>query len=476
MRALRSEIRIALTGTPVQNNLSEFHSILEFICPGMFTEERFADAYDPLSRRMDASAVWDTRGLLEVMMLRRLKVDVEKGLPPKHEVRVNCPLSPMQIFWYRRLLIKDWTLLARVEKGEGNIPQQHRRLLSLVAQLRKVCDHPYLLDGAEEESESDALGAMVAASGKLALLDRLLVEMRAKGHRVMIFSQFTLMLDIIEDYMVQREWSYVRMDGSTSRVQRVVNIHQFQSGAVGTFLMSTRTGGLGINLQSADTVIFFDSDWNPQADRQAMARVHRIGQTKPVWVYRLVSLGTVEERILQRAETKLLLDASLLSEEVSQQETAHGVHALWSLIRTSVVGVATRILEDHELKKLLDRSQPPPAVSEGEAGVPHTELHDTFTLQGKNVPRVLAKVTSMKQIGTEWRQTQNTSASEKLVAVVRAATGSNNNNNISPVLKVLLGMWEVWLVHGVVYAQVQRFILPEVLAWATSGPNRRGFC
>merc|ERR1740123_2718147 len=154
------------------------------------------------------------------------------------------------------------------------------------------------------------------------------------------------------------------MDGHTSCLQRTVQIHQFQSSnVVSILLMSTRTGGVGINLQSSDTVVLFDSDCNPQADGQAIARVHRVGQTKPVWVYRLVSSGTVEERILQRAESKLILDAAVLADSSQQREVQRGIHTLFTLIRTSVVGMAARALDDDELEKLLDRSRPPESIA-----------------------------------------------------------------------------------------------------------------
>lgn len=164
---------------------------------------------------------------------------------------------------------------------------------------------------------------IVTASGKMMMLDRLLPHLQANGHRVVLFSQYTRTLDIIQDYLEMRGYQFTRLDGSTHRVNREVRITQFNSPGSKTFLflLSTRAGGEGVNLYTADTVILFDSDWNPQVDIQAMARVHRIGQTKTVHIYRLVTSGTVEERIVQRAQKKLYLD-SLVNRGCTSQAMA----------------------------------------------------------------------------------------------------------------------------------------------------------
>ena len=162
----------------------------------------------------------------------------------------------------------------------------YSKLRHLVMQLRKCCNHPFLFDGVETDQENTTCEELIAASGKLAVVDKLLVSLYKKNHRVVLFSQFTYSLDIIEDYCNERGWIYTRLDGSTPRAQRNYRVNKFnQPGSnIFIFLMSTRSGGLGINLQTADTCILFDSDWNPQPDIQAMARVHRIGQKKTVHV------------------------------------------------------------------------------------------------------------------------------------------------------------------------------------------------
>ena len=160
---------------------------------------------------------------------------------------------------------------------------------------------PFLFPGVEPHAEELYAQQLIDGSGKFQLLDRLLAKLFAGGHRVVLFSQFTSTLDLLEDLLTHRGYKYCRLDGSTNRVQRTVDINAFNmlGSSKFVFLMSTRAGGLGINCQTADTCILFDSDWNPQVDLQAMARVHRIGQTKVVHLYRLVSRGTVEERIVE---------------------------------------------------------------------------------------------------------------------------------------------------------------------------------
>jgi SWI/SNF-related matrix-associated actin-dependent regulator of chromatin subfamily A member 5 len=206
---------------------------------------------------------------------------VETSLPPRGVVEVNVPLSEAQHFWYKQLLQKDGDALARMEgaaaataaAGSGAVdgtvlaPQSTdwKRLQSLMMQLRKCCNHPYLFPGADPNpGELDE--GLVLASGKMMLLDRLLPKLKAGGHRVCLFSQFTQTLDILEDYCNLRRYKYRRLDGSVSRVRRAISISEFQKegSKLFVFLMTTRAGGLGITLTAADTVILFDSDWNPQ--------------------------------------------------------------------------------------------------------------------------------------------------------------------------------------------------------------------
>lgn len=306
---------LLLTGTPLQNNLHELWALLNVLHPDWLPDaSRFdaAFALDGTRAKADPQQLRKASELLRPLMLRRLKVDVERKLPPKVETKIMCQLTEIQAFWYKRLLLKGSEEALNALEKNGEVSPSHgawKKLQSLLVQLRKCVNHPYLFEGADPNpGVTDE--ATIAASGKLRMLDRLLARLIEKGHRAVVFSQYTATLDVIDDVLRFRGIRFCRLDGGTNRVQRTVDINAFNApgSQVKVFVMSTRAGGLGINLQTADTCILYDSDWNPQADLQAMARVHRIGQSKVVHVYRLVTSGTVEERIVQRAEKKLYLD------------------------------------------------------------------------------------------------------------------------------------------------------------------------
>jgi len=313
VRKIHSQNKLILTGTPLQNNLVELYSILNYLYPTVFTEESyFRDAFDIGRNSVDKDMLLKANKVLALFMLRRLKDEVEKLMPKKIETKIMCPLSAAQIFWYKGYLMKDIDALVKVSETEADAPvtSKYNILRNLIMQLRKCCLHPFLFKGAELSIAETTLEELIASSGKLAVLDKMLHSMFKNGNRTVIFSQFTNMLDILEDYCAMRGWKYCRFDGGTPRAQRNYLINRFNepNSDIFIFLMVTRSGGLGINLQTADTCILYDSDWNPQPEMQAMARVHRIGQKKVVHVYRLVSSGTVEERVLERAEKKLYLD------------------------------------------------------------------------------------------------------------------------------------------------------------------------
>jgi SWI/SNF-related matrix-associated actin-dependent regulator of chromatin subfamily A member 5 len=276
--------------------------------------------------------------IFRLVVLRRLKSEVEMTLPAKLETLINCPLSDMQLFFTQRLLLRSSSIINRMEQlraSNGNITgygDDMRKLRSLAMQLRKASNHPYLFDGAEDpELQGATTDEIITSSGKMVWFDALLTQLLIKGHRVVVFSQFTRILDIICDYLNMKSIRHCRLDGQTNPVLRQVIIDQFnRSGSrENVFVASTRAGGEGINLQTADTVILYDSDWyiqnilppihssiarlnrffrNPQKDIQAIGRVHRIGQLNIVHIYRLVTAGSVEERILQRQQQKLYLD------------------------------------------------------------------------------------------------------------------------------------------------------------------------
>ena len=346
MRKIHAGNKLLLTGTPLQNNLIELWSLLNFLYPEIFTVcDPFGKHFDLTENIVDKVFLGKTQKLLELFMLRRLKQEVEKLIPEKLETKVYCPLSNVQTFWYKALLMKDVGQLARVESTNGNeISHTGRNLLrSLFMQLRKCSNHPFMFEDAETDPDETSLEDLIGASGKLAVLDMLLRSLFQKGNRAVLFTQFTSLLDIIEDYCLLRGWKYCRLDGGTSRARRNYLLRRYNepNSPYFLFLMSTRSGGMGLNLQTADTCILYDSDWNPQSDIQAMARVHRIGQKKTVHIYRLVTAGTVEERMLERAEKKLLLEmvnresSSSSAMDPEQDDTARGMSAeeLWEDIK-----------------------------------------------------------------------------------------------------------------------------------------------
>ena len=263
VRRIHGETRLILTGTPLANNLEELYCLLNFLAPDVFTTiEPFSSAFNLTLNIVDPVKLQEAHKLLQVFMIRRLKTEVEKLMPKKIETKIICPLSNMQLWWYKALLLKDINLLAKGSTSKHS-------LAGLIMQLRKACLHPFVFPGAED-IDSTTLEELVGSSGKLAVLDKLLCSLYKKGHRVALFSQFTTVLDILEDYCQLRGWNFCRFDGGTSRARRNYVIKSFNKPGSQKFLflMSTRAGGLGINLQTADTCILFDSDWNPQPDIQ----------------------------------------------------------------------------------------------------------------------------------------------------------------------------------------------------------------
>ena len=315
VRLLRTENRLLITGTPLQNNLHELWALLNFLLPDVFqSAERFDDLFDLQIDDADAKQrlIGQLHKLLRPFVLRRLKADVEKSLPPKSETILFTSMTATQRDVYKQCLLREIDV---VQGGSGK-GGGRTAVLNLVMQLRKCCNHPYLFPNVEDRSLPVLGEHLVGACGKLVLLDKLLTRLRDKGHRVLIFSQMTRMLDILEDFMVMRAYDYCRIDGKTAHELReeYIDAYNAPNSEKFAFLLSTRAGGLGINLQTADTCVLYDSDWNPQADLQAMDRCHRIGQTKPVHVYRLVTEHSVEEKVVERAQQKLKLDAVVVQQ------------------------------------------------------------------------------------------------------------------------------------------------------------------
>ncbi|KAK6586746.1 hypothetical protein PZA11_000036 [Diplocarpon coronariae] len=397
LHGIKAEYRLILTGTPLQNNLSELWSLLHWLYPEVFidkTNELFDTSFN-LSKGQCSNTVLDnSRRLLELIMLRRMKTSpgVELNLPPKTELLLFVPLSPMQRFWYTRMITKadqglldelfkrakskeeeNMQSLKEAEEREAELMKMEagalavlendeligtdawketkaileqtvqreqieiegkrsdwQKLMNLLMQLRKVCNHPYQITNAEPEPYESG-DHVITASGKFIVLEKLVTELVIKQKKkILIFSGFTKMLDLVEELLSLRggdgtHYRSMRIDGSTARARRNLGIRMFNdlSSDYRVMLISTRAGGLGINLATASDVVLLDQDWNPQITLQAEARAHRIGQKNPVTIYKLVSQGTVEEQMMGRIQKKLYLSAKV-TEAMEDTHTKFG--------------------------------------------------------------------------------------------------------------------------------------------------------
>ncbi|XP_069394946.1 lymphoid-specific helicase isoform X3 [Paralichthys olivaceus] len=437
LKMLPTDNKLLLTGTPLQNNLAELWSLLNFLLPEVFDDLKSFESWFDINTLGEAESVVNAEReqnilsmlhqILTPFLLRRLKSDVTLEVPPKKEIIVYAPLTAKQETFYTAVVNKTITKILGQEKTEapvmlmssgrpkrhnikvvnyketdGDTPYNLERYLEMVSKelkqssppvvdvhspldaqinlklqnilmlLKRCCNHPYLieypLDSATQEFKIDE--QLVQSSGKFLILDRLLPALKKRGHKVLIFSQMTSILDILMDYCYLRGFQYSRLDGSMSYSDRDENITKFSKDPeVFLFLLSTRAGGLGINLTAADTVIIFDSDWNPQADLQAQDRCHRIGQTKPVLVYRLVTANTIDQKILERASAKRKLEQMVIHKnkfkggkaELNQSKSCLDLDELMQLLKArgtekQMKASMGKVISDKDLEILLDRS------------------------------------------------------------------------------------------------------------------------
>ncbi|XP_013387155.1 chromodomain-helicase-DNA-binding protein 4 [Lingula anatina] len=297
--------KLLLTGTPLQNSLEELFNLLNFMSPGKFDDmEQFLEEFSDISKD---EQVLKLHEMLGPHLLRRLKADVLKNIPSKSEFIVRVELSPLQKKFYKYILTRNFEALN--SKGMNRVSLQN-----VMMDLRKCCNHPYLFPTAHVDAPKGPHGvyegsALIKACGKLELLSKMLKVLKRTNHRVLIFSQMTRVLDILEDFLIYEKLGFERIDGSISGQARQEAIDRFNAPGAEqfVFLLSTRAGGLGINLATADTVIIYDQDWNPHNDIQAFSRAHRIGQQNEVMIYRFVTRATVEERMTQVAKRKMML-------------------------------------------------------------------------------------------------------------------------------------------------------------------------
>uniref|UniRef100_A0A5B6YW35 Chromatin structure-remodeling complex protein SYD n=1 Tax=Davidia involucrata TaxID=16924 RepID=A0A5B6YW35_DAVIN len=370
LKHYHSSHRLLLTGTPLQNNLEELWALLNFLLPNIFnSSEDFSQWFNKpfesngdnspdqalLSEEENLLIINRLHQVLRPFVLRRLKHKVENELPEKIERLVRCEASA-----YQKLLMK------RVDDNLGAIgTSKARSVHNSVMELRNICNHPYLSQIHAEEVHNwipmHYLPNVVRLCGKLEMLDRLLPKLKATDHRILFFSTMTRLLDVMEDYLYFKQYRYLRLDGHTSGGERGALIDNFnQPGSpFFIFLLSIRAGGVGVNLQAADTVIIFDTDWNPQVDLQAQARAHRIGQKKDVLVLRLETVQTVEEQVRAAAEHKLgvanqSITAGFFDNNTSAEDRRE---YLESLLRECKKEEAAPVLDDDALNYLIARSE-----------------------------------------------------------------------------------------------------------------------
>jgi len=361
--------KMLLTGTPLQNNLEELFYLLNFLTPGKFNDlNEFQTSFEDVGKEEQVRKLHE---LLGPHMLRRLKADVLKNMPSKSECIVRTNLAPAQKKVYKNILTRNFEALN--SKGGAQVS-----LLNIMMELKKCANHPYLLPGPAEDAPIGPNGlfevnAMVKACGKLTLLKKMLDQLKVQGHRVLIFSQMTKMLDLLEDFLDGINLRYERIDGGITGSMRQEAIDRFNkpNAEQFVFLLSTRAGGLGINLATADTVIIYDSDWNPHNDIQAFSRAHRIGQQNKVMIYRFVTRNTVEERVTQVAKKKMMLThlvvqpgmagggKSNLSKKEIDDILKFGTEELFKEEELNEDGESANdiVYDDKAVASLLDRSQ-----------------------------------------------------------------------------------------------------------------------
>ena len=375
-----SRYRLLLTGTPLQNNLPELWALLNFVLPKIFNSIKSFDEWfntpfvntgtgENSMQLNEEEALLIIKRLHKVLrpfLLRRLKKDVEAELPDKVEKVIKCRMSALQVKLYQQMKRHKMILSDASGNGKASKPQGIRGLQNAIMQLRKICNHPYAFEQVEatinpsKENGPD----LYRVAGKFELLDRILPKLFATGHRVLIFFQMTAIMDIMEDFLRFRGIKYLRLDGSTKPDDRSVLLRQFNdpNSEIDVFILSTRAGGLGLNLQSADTVIIYDSDWNPHQDLQAQDRAHRIGQKVEVRILRLVTEKSVEETILSRAQSKLeingkVIQAGKFDNQATADERELLLRAMLEADNEEDDEEERGELNDDELNELLARSE-----------------------------------------------------------------------------------------------------------------------
>ena len=322
-RALRADCRLCLSGTPIENHLGELWSLFEFLQPGLLGDERHFQRHyrTPIERNGYRGRAEALSARLAPFLLRRTKDSVAKELPPKVEIVESITLDEKQRDFYDGVRLAMHQRIQEVVRQQG-LARSQITILDALLKLRQVCCDPRLVN-------TDERGGDRAPSAKLEWLTTVLPELVAEGRRILLFSQFTSMLRLIESLVTQLAIPYCLLTGETT--DRTAVVQRFQSGEVPLFLISLKAGGTALNLTAADTVIHYDPWWNPAVEAQATDRAHRIGQTKSVFVYKLIAENTVEERMLQLQADKRALAGRLYTDK-SASPTALGAEDLEMLL------------------------------------------------------------------------------------------------------------------------------------------------
>uniref|UniRef100_A0A1B0BLR0 SWI/SNF-related matrix-associated actin-dependent regulator of chromatin subfamily A containing DEAD/H box 1 homolog n=1 Tax=Glossina palpalis gambiensis TaxID=67801 RepID=A0A1B0BLR0_9MUSC len=403
---INAEMRILLTGTPLQNNLLELMSLLCFVMPSffgknvediksLFAKKNKAENGNEEVSQFQETQVERAKRIMKPFVLRRLKKDVLGNLPKKHTQVEKVPMSEIQKRYYN-------DLVEYYSNNKGEICSGDRAGVTIMVEMRKLANHPllarYFFDDAKLREFSKRLATvptykksnpqyifeemavmsdfqvwqlchkhelldvkipedLICDSGKFQFLDSLLPKLKAEGHRVLIFSQFTMMLDVVEKYLDIRKHGYCRLDGSTAVEERQDMINDFNTDSgIFIFLLSTKAGGVGINLTAADTCIIHDIDFNPYNDKQAEDRCHRMGQTRPVTIYRLISESTIEEGMLLVAEEKLKLE-----QDITSNEKGGEVQETKCVVRLLTMALGLDKDEEEQLNKSINNSLTSPS-------------------------------------------------------------------------------------------------------------------
>ncbi|KAJ1963963.1 hypothetical protein IWQ62_003070 [Dispira parvispora] len=460
LKRLDVEQSVILTGTPLQNNVRELFNLMSFV-----DEERFGnvEALEAKYQDLTADQVPELHDMLKPYFLRRTKTEVlTKLVPGKDEVIVPLSMTPLQQELYRATLGRNHQLLSSITKQIAQHAQSKKSLnassassaqaslTNILMRLRQILDHPYILPGVEPTSDDPQVvhQRLIDSSAKLKLLHTMLPVLRERGHRVLIFSQMTKMLDILEDFLIGETIRYLRLDGSSAsdERQRMVDLFNAPDSPYWVFMLTTRAGGMGLNLTAANVVILYDVDFNPHADQQAISRAHRIGQTKDVMAFKLVTRNSAEERIVQLGAKKMALDHVII-ERMDQKAQdpmdlesilQHGARALFE----DELAESSEISQDQSDKA----GEGTPDTTGSDKKTPAKPSKSSITYSAKDVCNLLDKTAEEMRI----RRENQDNASQKTNAfgfskvwvqenpeptspdVQTSETGSSNLNKAKP--------------------------------------------